>query len=108
MKTTIKLFNWFYYPGVLANFLGKVCSGENELSEIDRSLDFLGFGGPSFVSDLSETNIKVEPEHYGYFETEPDPDFEADDYVGSNDRNDDDDEDQKGDPDFYSGSDKTR
>jgi hypothetical protein len=47
-----------------------------------------------------------------YFEAEPIPDFSTDDYagydVGASDKNDDDDEDQKDDPDFFSGSNKTR
>ena len=111
---TINMFLNIYiiFAGILTNFLGKVCSGNNELAEIDPSLDFLRFGGPSFVSDLSETKKKNEPEHMEYFEAEPIPDFSTDDFagydVGASDKNDDDDEDQKDDPDFFSGSNKTR
>jgi hypothetical protein len=82
---------------VLADFLGRVCGGEDELAEVDPSLDFLGFGGLGLILEMSEqasTRIKVEPEFYGEYEPEPDPDFwAADDFGGNNDNNVEDEED---------------
>jgi hypothetical protein len=82
---------------VLADFLGRVCGGEDELAEVDPSLEFLGFGGLGLILEMSEqasTRIKVEPEFYGEYEPEPDPDFwAADDFGGNNDNNKEDEED---------------
>jgi hypothetical protein len=83
---------------VLADFLGRVCGGEDELAEVDPSLEFLGFGGPGLILEMSEqasTRIKVEPEFYGDYEPEPDPDFwAADDFGGGNNDNDEDGEEE--------------
>jgi hypothetical protein len=49
-------------PGILSQFVGNVCSGVDEIADVDPSLCHLGFGAPSFVSNMSETPVKIEPD----------------------------------------------
>ena len=66
----------FFIAGIFSGFLENVFSGQDELAEIDSSLEYLGFGyesgyvPPVFVASETESFIKSEPEPFSYFEPE--------------------------------------